>query len=109
MPRDLLLVLRGEVRGWSGHFLDGFTSDGASLVEHDRRMADGSCLTCAVVDLVDAYLADPSPAEQTGATVNLGERRRVPGSGAPTGGIFPVGTRQSAIEAQIGDGPAGSS
>lgn len=56
MSRDLLLAVRSEIRGSTAHWAQGFTSGGESLVRHDRRMGDGSCCTCALLELLDAAL-----------------------------------------------------
>lgn len=59
VPRELLVVLRAEVRRSGGHCVQGFTAAGDSLVQHDRRMPGGGCLTCAVLAVTDYYLHPP--------------------------------------------------
>lgn len=95
VPRDLLLACRGEIRAWSGHWADGFTALGESLVQHDRRMSDGSCLSCSLLEILDHALhgdGDPPPppaAAEPGVrvteVVDMASRRR--------SGGYPLGRR----------------
>lgn len=57
VPRDLLAAIAIELRAWSAHWTDVRSVVLAGLVKHDRRMADGTCGTCALLDLVDYYAA----------------------------------------------------
>lgn len=51
-----MLAARSEIRAATGHWAQGFTALGESITRHDRRMADGSCCTCALLALLDEYL-----------------------------------------------------
>lgn len=79
VPRVLLVALRSEIRSWSGHWAQGFTSAGQSLVKHDKRMADGSCCTCELLEVLDAYLHPRMPRPEL--TVHINE--------PPPGGELP--------------------
>lgn len=68
VPRDLLVALRAEVRGSGAHWAQGFTAAGESLVQHDRRLPDGGCLTCALLEVVGFYLHPPVAAVGPGVS-----------------------------------------
>lgn len=58
---ELVEILRAEYASASGHAFIGSAALG-HLTQHDRRMADGSCLTCMVLRLVDlAIRPEPEP------------------------------------------------
>lgn len=87
---DLLEIVRGELRAWSGHWAAGHGPLAEKVVRHDRRMADKSCCTCAILELLDQFLEPPHPAVMT-AVVPRGEgepdpaRLRRPGHDRPAG------------------------
>lgn len=56
VPRELLLACRGELRHATGHWIDGFTSDGNPIAHHDTRMPDGECLVCVLLGVLDFHL-----------------------------------------------------
>lgn len=56
VPRDLMVACRSEIRAWSGHWADGFTGAGESIVQHDRRGVGGTCVTCSLLELLDGFL-----------------------------------------------------
>lgn len=60
VPRDLLEAARIEIRAWSAHWA-AHLSQVQHLVKHDRRMADGSCGTCQLLELIE-YYASQEPA-----------------------------------------------
>lgn len=58
---ELVEILRAEYASASGHAFADSTALG-HLTQHDRRMADGSCLTCMLLQLVDvAIQPEPEP------------------------------------------------
>jgi hypothetical protein len=56
VPRDLLTVVRSEIRAETGHWAEGFTAAGAPIARHDIRGPGGSCVVCQLLQLLDAYL-----------------------------------------------------
>lgn len=58
---ELVEILRAEYASASGHaFVDSAAL--GHLTQHDRRMTDGSCLTCMLLRLVDvAIRPEPEP------------------------------------------------
>jgi hypothetical protein len=66
VPRDALTAAAGELRAWSGHWASALSSL-SEIVEHDRRMKDGSCCTCALLAVLDEY------AGQRGLPAGTGE------------------------------------
>lgn len=56
VPRDLLAAMRGEIRASTGHWAHGFDQLNQQIVQHDRRGVGGACVTCSLLELLDAYL-----------------------------------------------------
>ncbi len=56
VPRDLVAALRSEIRASSGHWAQGFDGLDRSIVKHDRRGPGGTCVSCSLLELMDAYL-----------------------------------------------------
>lgn len=57
VPRDLLLAARIEIRALTAHWATGLAPL-AHLVRHDRLMADGSCGTCQMLELIEHYASE---------------------------------------------------
>lgn len=96
VPRDLLVAVRGELRAWTGHWAEGFTAGGESIVRHDARMPGGECLSCTLLALLDEALhpaakrpPEPEP-ERVSEVVPFAARRR--GGERPPG--VPLGRRR---------------
>lgn len=53
---QLIAILAGELRAHTGHWMPE-PGPLAHLVHHDRRMPDGACLTCAVLQEAAPWIA----------------------------------------------------
>jgi len=63
VPRDLIELTRTMYLTAAGHWEPGSPLEDRVPSKHDRRMPDGTCTTCALVEILDRWSEQPS-AEQ---------------------------------------------
>jgi hypothetical protein len=66
VPRDLLTACRSEIRAATGHWARGFTGQGETIVQHDKRGPGGACVCCALLELLDGFLYQARDPQEPG-------------------------------------------